>query len=60
MITFVDPAAVRRKRDPGRCFRRAGFVPVGYTLKRYRLALQLLPGLFPEPQAPSGAQGLLF
>jgi hypothetical protein len=25
MITFVDPTRTRRKRDPGRCFRRAGF-----------------------------------
>lgn len=25
MITFVDRSKVRRKRDPGRCFRRAGF-----------------------------------
>src|SRR4029079_206887 len=25
MITFVDPAKTHHKRDPGRCFRRAGF-----------------------------------
>lgn len=25
MITFVDPAKTRHKRDPGRCFRKAGF-----------------------------------
>jgi hypothetical protein len=25
MITFVNPAKVRRKRDPGRCFLKAGF-----------------------------------
>jgi len=25
MITFVDPDKTRRKRDPGRCFLRAGF-----------------------------------
>jgi hypothetical protein len=29
MLTFVRPWAVRRKRDPGRCFIRAGFVKVG-------------------------------
>lgn len=31
MLTFVDPDQVRHKRDPGRCFRRAGFRPVGGT-----------------------------
>jgi len=31
MITFVDAAKTQRKRDPGRCFRRAGFTHVGYT-----------------------------
>jgi len=25
MITFVDPKKTRHKRDPGRCFRKAGF-----------------------------------
>lgn len=31
MITFVDADKTRHKRDPGRCFRRAGFEHVGYT-----------------------------
>jgi hypothetical protein len=26
MVTFVDPRKVRHKRDPGRCYRKAGFV----------------------------------
>jgi hypothetical protein len=30
-VTFVDEDAVRRKRDPGRCFLRAGFEVVGRT-----------------------------
>jgi hypothetical protein len=25
IITFIDPDKVKRKRDPGRCFRKAGF-----------------------------------
>src|SRR5262249_54724419 len=29
MVTFVDPSRVRRKRDPGRCFRRAGWRVLG-------------------------------
>lgn len=31
MITFVDASKTRRKRDPGRCFRKAGFKHAGYT-----------------------------
>ena len=43
MITFVNAAKVRHKRDPGRCFLRAGFREVGKT-KGGLLAFQLLPG----------------
>src|SRR5580693_9386649 len=31
MVTFVDATKVRRKRDPGRCYRKAGFRHAGYT-----------------------------
>lgn len=27
IVTFVDAAKVRHKRDPGRCYRKAGFKP---------------------------------
>lgn len=54
MITFVAPEEVRRKRDPGRCFRKAGFVPIGWTVKRRRLALQLLPLAMPTAELPRG------
>ena len=53
MITFVDESKVRRKRDAGRCFRRAGFTPAGYT-KGGLLALQLAPDQMPEPETPGG------
>jgi len=46
MVTFVDPRKTRRKRDPGRCFRRAGFRPVGHTAGGL-IALQLRSGDFP-------------
>lgn len=55
MVTFVDPTKIRRKRDPGRCYRRAGFVPVGHT-KGGLLALQLAVGDMPDAAAPGGAQ----
>lgn len=51
MVTFVDPSKVRRKRDLGRCYRRAGFVPVGET-KGGLLALQILPADMPPAAAP--------
>lgn len=31
LTTEIDCAAVRRKRDPGRCFLRAGWRPTGHT-----------------------------
>lgn len=55
MITFVDADKVRRKRDPGRCYRRAGFDLVGET-KGGLLAFQMAPTNMPDPCAPLGAQ----
>jgi hypothetical protein len=48
MVTFVDAGKVRRKRDPGRCFRRAGFKHVGFT-KGGLYAFVLTPADMPEP-----------
>jgi hypothetical protein len=31
IVTFVDAGKVRHKRDPGRCYLRAGFHHAGYT-----------------------------
>ena len=50
MITFVNADKVRHKRDPGRCYLRAGFRNVGFT-KGGLVALQLLPDAMPEPFA---------
>ena len=55
MVTFVDTTKVRRKRDWGRCYRRAGFVEAGYTVGRL-VALQLLPDAMPEAESPVNAQ----
>ena len=54
MITFVNAGKVRRKRDPGRCFMRAGFKPCGET-KGGLLAFQLLPADMPEAEVPIGS-----
>ena len=58
MVTFVDTAKVRKKRDFGRCFRKAGFTPAGYT-KGGHFVLQLLPGDFPAAEAPATRQKTL-
>ncbi len=55
MVTFIDPSKVRHKRDPGRCFRRAGFVRDGET-KGGLLALRLYAERIGQPEAPIGAQ----
>jgi hypothetical protein len=55
MVTFVDPTKTRRKRDPGRCFRRAGFRPAGHTAGGL-VALLLEPPDMPDPAPPIGAQ----
>jgi hypothetical protein len=46
---------VRRKRDPGRCYTKAGFIRDGFT-KGGLWALRLPPERMPEPVAPVGFQ----
>jgi len=60
LVTFVDETKVAHKRDPGRCYRKAGFVLVGRTKEENLLAWQLLPERMPQPEAPLGAQHDLF
>jgi hypothetical protein len=71
MVTFVDPKKVRRKRDIGRCFRRAGFRPARcpvhdtkvsdccachHETKGGLFALLLSPEDMPPPAAAPGQQ----
>lgn len=58
MVTFVDAGKVRHKRDPGRCYLRAGFKLVGAT-KGGLLAFQMLPGTMPEAIQPEPRTGQL-
>ena len=58
MVTFVDASKVRRKRDPGRCYLRAGFRAVGAT-KGGLLAFQILPEAMPAPMEPQPREGAL-
>lgn len=48
MVTFVDRTKTRRKRDPGRCYLRAGFRYAGET-KGGLVSLTLAPSEMPEP-----------
>lgn len=59
MISFVDASKVRHKRDPGRCYLKAGFKRVG-TTKGGLLAFQMLPEDMPDPVEPLGVQGDLW
>jgi len=51
MVSFVDERKVRHKRDPGRCYRKAGFKLVGRTRKEKLLVFQLLESDMPAPCA---------
>ena len=55
MVTFVDAAKVRRKRDPGRCYIKAGFTRAGFTAGGL-VALQMLPADMPDAECPAGEQ----
>lgn len=70
MITFIDEDKTRKKRDPGRCFRRAGFHVSGTmpccagkpsrTIDRDLLVLHIGPGEIPPPIPALRRQGDLF
>jgi len=55
IITFVDTTKVRKKRDWGRCYRRAGWQQVGYT-RNGLVVLQQRPCEMPAPVPAGGVQ----
>jgi hypothetical protein len=57
-VTFVDATKVRHKRDPGRCFRKAGWRLIGRTQKGL-LAYGLAAEEIGDPIEPLGAQLVL-
>jgi len=56
IVSFVDASETRRKRDPGRCYRKAGWRHVGFT-KAGLWVFQQLPGEMPPP-APANTRQL--
>lgn len=59
MITFVDDRRVRPKRDPGYCFRCAGFAEVGRTRVNGLRVLALAPADYPPAMPAYSAQLVL-
>lgn len=55
-VTTVDATRVRRKRDPGRCFIRAGYRPIGRTKDRGLVILHLRPEDHPAPEQAGHTQ----
>jgi hypothetical protein len=51
MVSFVDASKTRHKRDPGRCYRKAGFQHVGFT-KGGLWVYQMLPSEMPAAEHP--------
>ncbi len=58
LVSFIDADKVRRKRDPGRCYIRAGFFYDGYT-KGGLVAVRIRPEDMPDAEAAFGAQAAL-
>jgi len=57
MVSFIDEDKIRRKRDPGRCYLKAGFVRLSERTVTEDLAVvQQLPAAMPPAEAPLGAQ----
>lgn len=48
IVSFIDAEQVRHKRDPGRCYRKAGWRHVGFT-KSGLYVFQQLPAEMPAP-----------
>lgn len=54
MVTFVDAGKVRHKRDPGRCYLRAGFRRVGKTGGGGSWPYRCSPTRCPHPRRLTG------
>jgi len=59
IITFVNADKVRKKRDPGRCYVRAGFHHAGFS-KGGLWAFRMAPADMPPACPPRGLQLGLF
>jgi hypothetical protein len=53
LVTFIDADKVRRKRDAGRCYVRAGFDRCTATTKGGLTVVHIAPAALPHAQAPA-------
>ena len=51
MASFIDASKIKHKRDPGRCYKKAGWKHVGFT-KAGLWVYQVLPVDMPSAEAP--------
>lgn len=56
MVTFVDAGKVRKKRDPGRCYTKAGFTRLKETTAGGLIVLQMTADQMPDPHPPFTTQ----
>lgn len=56
MVTFIDTAAVRRKRDWGRCYVRAGWTRLRQRTQSGLVVLQCVPQDMPAAEPAYGQQ----
>lgn len=59
MVTFVDVSKVRHKRDPGRCYVKAGFIRLRETTKSGLTVLYMPAEDMPDPEPPMGTTARL-
>lgn len=57
MVSFIDITKTRKKRDPGRCYRKAGWEHIGWT-KGGLVVMQLTPDKMPVARPRTGELGL--
>jgi hypothetical protein len=59
MLTLVRPSAVRHKRDPGRCYAKAGIIKYGIAASD-DVIFRILPEAMPLAEGPIGGTERLF
>ncbi len=59
-VTFVDAKKTRRKRDPGRCYRKAGWRPAGMTKGGLHALVLTREQVLAHPALPARSRHPLF
>lgn len=59
LVTFIDTEKTHHKRDPGRCYIRAGFTRCVGLTKGGLVVVHIAPSDLPESDEPIGAERVL-